>query len=92
MTDPQPSGTPTHPLLDPALPQGWTPAHGPILILDNRPSEPHEHRCTSLRCQGRRWTCTAPRCYKVPVQHSCEVCAPPLPMQHTPTLLLRYVG
>jgi hypothetical protein len=92
MTDPLPSPTPRHQLLDPDLPPGWTPELGPILLLDNRPSAPHEHCCTSLRCQGRTWTCTAPRYYALPVQSSYQECAPPPPMQHTPTVLLRYVG
>ena len=47
------------------------------LILDNSPTEPHEHRCTSLRCQARTWTCTRPRCYQSIAQPSCEVCTPP---------------
>jgi hypothetical protein len=89
---PQPNLMPTHPLLDPDLPPGWTPEHGPILILDNRPSDPHEHRCFSQPCQGRTWTCVAPRCYKPVVQGSCSVCRPPPQMTQTPTLLLRYVG
>jgi hypothetical protein len=88
----RPSPTPRHPLLDPDAPPGWAPELGPYLILDNRPSEPHVHRCLSLQCQGRTWAHTAPRCYKVPVQNSCEGCQPPPPMQQTPTPLLRYVG
>jgi hypothetical protein len=91
-SDHQPSPTLSHPLLDPDVPPGWTPELGPSLLLDNRPSTPHEHRCLSLRCQGRQWTCTAPRCYARPVQSSCQECAPTPPMRHTPTRLLRSVN
>jgi hypothetical protein len=91
-TDPQPSPTSRPPPLDPDLPPGWTPELGPILLLDNRPSAPHQHGCTSLRCQGRTWACTAPRCSAMPVQSSCHVCSPPPPMKHTPTRLLRSVN
>jgi hypothetical protein len=89
-TDPHPSPTPTHPLLDPDPSPGWTPAHGRYTIIDNRPSEPHEHRCLSIRCQGDPvWTCTKPRCFKHPLQY-CAACDPTPPMQRTPTPLLRY--
>jgi hypothetical protein len=89
-TDLPPNSTPRHPLLDPDLPWGWTPEHGRFTSLDNRPSEPHEHRCPSIRCQGATvWTCTQPRCLKHPLQ-SCAACDPTLPLQHSPTPLLRY--
>jgi hypothetical protein len=62
------------------------------LVIDNRPTEPHEHICTCMKCGGRRWTCTAPRCYQTPGWPRCEVCDPTPPMRQTGTPLLRYEG
>jgi hypothetical protein len=91
-TNLQPSPTPMHALLAPDLPLSWRPEHGPVLVLDSRPSTPHGHCCTSLRCQGRTWICSAPHCDTPPGQPCCEGGAPPLPTRQSPTLRVRHMG
>jgi hypothetical protein len=61
-----------------------------VIYLSDRPTPEHTHRCLSQQCQGRQWRCTKPRCYQVPAQPSCGVCAPPPRLKPVRAPLVHY--